>query len=179
MISKTLTVSASLLNVILAVLLYRAKTAQHWGDSAELTPGVRVPPLVGADPLGRPISIEYSTQVRTVLYVFSPGCGWCERNEKSLQRLARALRGKFRFFAISLDREGLLDWIHLQRPEYDIVTDLPYRAFLAYRFTSTPMTVVISPGGTVDRAWLGAYRSETVREIEKYFGVSLPQASPE
>lgn len=115
--------------------------------------------------------------MRTVLYVFSPSCGWCERNQPSVQSLARFLRGRARFLGVSLDREGLFDWTLIQKPEFDIITDLSYRALLTYQFKSTPMTAVITPSGTVEKVWHGAYVGKTLSEIEQYFGVSLPPPS--
>jgi hypothetical protein len=65
----------------------------------------------------------------------------------------------------------------IQQPEFEIITDLSYRAFLTYQFKSTPMTAVITPTGTVERVWRGAYVGKTRSETEEYFGVVLPPPS--
>ncbi len=174
MISRLLAITALALNVILAVSLYKAKNDLASGGQCELKVGSRVATLAGADLAGNPVSVAYPNKMRTVLYVFSPSCGWCERNQPSVQSLARSLRGRVRFLGVSLDREGLFDWALLQRQEFDIITDLTYRALLTYQFKSTPMTVVITPTGTVERVWFGAYVGETLSAIEEYFGVPLP-----
>lgn len=177
MTSKLLAIAAFVLNVVLVVSLYKSKTDLSKCGDAELEAGTRVSTLIGADLAGHPLSVTYPSNMRTVLYVFSPSCGWCERNQPSVQSLARFLRGRARFLGVSLDREGLFDWTLIQKPEFDIITDLSYRAPLTYQFKSTPMTAVITPSGTVEKVWHGAYVGKTLSEIEQYFGVSLPPPS--
>ncbi len=174
---RVLAIASAILNIALAIALYRENIEASEGPRRELHLGDRVPALSGSDPAGRPRSIEYPAAFDTVLYAFSPDCGWCRKNESSVEALARALRGKFRFIGVSLDRRGLFDWMMLQQPEYDVLTDLPYRAFLAYRFESTPTTIVISREGIVKKIWHGTYRGATLKDVEAYFGVLLPRAS--
>jgi hypothetical protein len=178
MISRTLTLAATVMNVVLAVMLYRAHADQRAGAAiTEIRPGAHAPVLAGEDIQGQRRSVDYSGSAPTVLYVFSPDCAWCKRNEHTVDRLVHALADRARFVGLSLDREGLLHWVDTRHPGYEVLTDLSYRTLLAYGFTSTPTTLVISGAGSVERVWHGAYRGETLREIERYFNVSLPAAA--
>jgi hypothetical protein len=176
MTTKVLAEVSSVLNVVLAILLYHARVESRGAGMADLRAGDRVSALIGADLMRQPRSVEYPSAMETVLYAFSPDCSWCSKNQGSVERLARSLQGKFRFVGVSLERRGLFDWTVLQQPEYEVVTDLPYQAFLTYRFASTPTTIVVSREGSVKRIWKGAYRGAVLKEIETYFSVSLPEA---
>jgi thiol-disulfide isomerase/thioredoxin len=177
---KIITITASLLNVVLAVMLYTDRVDFHSKTILpELTLGSKVSNLGGADIMGRPVSVDFPSDRSTVLYVFSPSCGFCRKNERSAERLADALGGNTRFVAVSLDRDGLFEWLNLVRPHFAVVTDLSYRTYQAYRFESTPTTVAVSAGGVVEGVWKGAYVGENKNQIEAKFGVHLPQGLEE
>src|SRR5690242_4370248 len=57
-----------------------------------------VPPLVVKNLSGQLETIKYSDSAQpTVLYVFSPNCKWCERNNPNVTAVANAKTGSFRF----------------------------------------------------------------------------------
>jgi len=38
----------------------------------------------------------------------------------------------------------------------------------------TPQTIVVSPEGQVVENWTGAYTEEQQKQVEQYFGITLP-----
>jgi thiol-disulfide isomerase/thioredoxin len=177
---KLITIAASLLNLVLAVTLYSDRADFHSKTILpELAPGSKVPSLIGADVMGRPVSVDFPNDRPTVLYVFSPSCGFCKKNERSAERLASALSGHIRFVAVSLDRDGLFEWLNLVRPQFSVITDLSFRTYQAYRFESTPTTIAVSSSGVVEGVWKGAYVGDNKNRIEAKFGVYLPQGLDE
>ena len=54
-----------------------------------ITAGMRLPPLTAQDMSGQSITIRYDETDRpTLLYVFTPACGWCKKNEDNISSLA-------------------------------------------------------------------------------------------
>ena len=172
MTMRSLAVVSMLLNFLMAGLLFR----QSRGYVSAVEGGQRAAPLLGADFEGKPVIVDYSLAPMTILYVFSPSCRWCEMNQGSADRLAQSVRGRARFIAIALDRDGLFDWLQAHRPSHEVVTDAPRHLAPGVDVGSTPETIVISRNGTVERIWYGIYQGETLRSIEAYFGVTLPEA---
>ena len=66
-------------------------------------PGVGQPvgALTGVDVSGRPRTIAFPADLPTVVYFFSPTCGWCERNWANVAAIARRSDGRFRFVAVT------------------------------------------------------------------------------
>jgi hypothetical protein len=51
--------------------------------------GTHVPPLTAQDLTGQSTAIRFSDTDRpTLLYVFTPSCGWCKKNEDNIKSLA-------------------------------------------------------------------------------------------
>ena len=74
------------LNVALAfrVAEQREVIETGGGERQEMV-GRRMEPLVGTDPSGVPARVEFGSDGKpTVLYVFAPGCGWCDRNYEAV-----------------------------------------------------------------------------------------------
>ncbi len=113
----------------------------------------------------------------TVLYVFSPQCGWCTRNLDSIKALAKGINGSYRFAAVSLSEEKLQEYITEKDFKFPIYTGLSISTAKAYKFGGTPQTLVISSDGRVQKNWMGAYAGATKSEIEEYFHITLPELS--
>jgi hypothetical protein len=133
----------------------------------------RVPIIEG----GTPTELTVSDKRWTVLYIMSPTCRWCARNLEAVRALGRAAGSRFDFVGISITTSKL--------DSYLATTPLPFRVNAIdvkrpvknVETSVTPQTVVLRPGGVVDRVWVGAYLNATQKEIESYFGVSLPTVS--
>ena len=61
-----------------------------------------------------------------------------------------------------------------QGMNFPIYTNLSQQSIAAYHLGGTPTTIVVSAEGKLLREWKGAYMGNSKREIEEYFGVSIP-----
>jgi hypothetical protein len=115
----------------------------------------------------------------TVVYVMSPSCIWCLKNYDNIVALAKATRGEHRFIGLSLGSDGGIaplqarlatqplpfEVFHLP-PESDTLVE-------AAGLIATPQLAVVVDG-RVSRVWYGALMNDSLREVEDFFGVSLP-----
>lgn len=168
-------------SLILNVVLSERVRAYHRVQAATGTvrEGTALPALdVVATSTGRHLRLEYGADaLPTVLYYFSPVCGWCERNWRNVAAVERQTQGRFRFLAVSTTPD-------VQRIRaahaigFEIYSGLSEEARRAHGFIGTPHTIVLSPEGQVLKAWAGAYNERVGREIAAYLQVSLPGLTP-
>jgi hypothetical protein len=133
-------------------------------------------PTVGTD--GQSGTLTFRDPRPTVLYIFSPRCGWCTRNEANIAALASAQSSRFRFIGVSVVKDGLASFAGGAKLGFPIFALASEQLGHELGFQDvTPQTVVVRPGGKVDRVWVGAYlRSQP--EIERFFNVQLPGLAP-
>ena len=169
-------VASVALNVMLAVKVRQLTSAQNDVRAEhELKVGSVVPAIVAKRLDGGSESITYvGTDRPTVLYIFTPQCGWCERNLANLKALVDQKGEEYRFIGISLSRSGLEEYVANHRLGLPVYTDIPREAGESYRMGSTPQTIVVSPQGQVIQNWVGAYVGDDKSQIEAYFKVTLP-----
>lgn len=110
----------------------------------------------------------------TVLYVFTPQCHWCSENLDNIRVLAKETRGKYKLIGLSLNNEGLEDYLQKTKLDFPVYRDIPSNVKSAYKFGGTPQTIVISPEGKVIKNWVGVYTDDVASEVEGYFKLSLP-----
>jgi hypothetical protein len=143
-------------------------------------PGVKVgAKLPGSIPLvdqdGKPAVLAFADDSRkSVLYVLSPLCGWCKKNEANIKALALDASSRFRFVGVSIEAKNLKEYVaegHVPFPVY-LVSSKDQIDKL--HFDGTPQTVVVGVGGRVEKSWQGAYLTNNQQEVEKFFGVKLP-----
>jgi hypothetical protein len=164
------------LNVYLArrVGLGRARTPATQG----IRPGTQLPvPLAVVDQNGSTVSLTFASGRPTVLYVLSPLCGWCTRNEANVAALRAAVGSRFDFVGLSLVSQKLEEYVaekHAPFPIYVLSAEMRRK----FGFGLTPETLVVGSDGTVQKAWQGAYQDRIQQEIEHYFGVKLPGLQP-
>lgn len=119
---------------------------------------------------GRPARIDFNANGLTVVYVLSPACGWCRRNEQNMQVLAAGKSSEFRFVGLSSTSENL--------QQYVAAGHAPFTIYVAgasgLDLQTTPQTLVVSPVGVVQKVWLGAFDGSRKREIESFFKIDLP-----
>jgi len=174
--SLALLVLSSFVNILLA-----AKTRQLRGvitalkSEAGVRVGAHVPPILGKDLRGATSAIRFEEADRpTLLYIFTPACGWCQRNEDNFNSLLTQNTGQFRAIGLSLSREGLDDYLKTRLQGVPVYSNLEASTTDAYRFGGTPETILVANDGTVIKVWKGAYTGETLQDIEKYFRIKLP-----
>lgn len=140
-----------------------------------LTEGDKVPPLTARDPQGNIAVFDYRTnQLPTVVFVISPTCGWCTKNIMNMRALAEKAGDRFQFVGFSLSSKNLHDYVTQNKLNFPMYTDLPLNPTSDYKLGGTPQTIVVSPSGEVMKVWSGAFADTLQRDIEAYFGVSLP-----
>lgn len=143
-------------------------------SSRHLQVGDSVPALNGHTLDGRPLSVLFDdVQIPTVLYVFSPQCGWCAKNIENLRSLIAQSGARYRVVGLSmtrLDLEAYLSKEHLSMP---VLADVDAAAVSAYELSETPTTVVVSPNRKVLNVWVGAYQDGIRQQIEGFLGIHL------
>jgi peroxiredoxin len=168
------------LSVIVNVALARKLSIQNrlvssLYSSSRLQTGDAVPDIVGYAVDGHEQTLKYSeVNVPTVLYVFTPQCGWCRKNIENLRALINNSGTRYRVVGISLtsvDLAAYLDHEHLVFPVYTGLTDATKAA---YKLGGTPTTIIVSPNSTVLKAWSGVYEEPVRTEIQGFLKVRLP-----
>lgn len=128
--------------------------------------------LLDAD--GKPAQLAFNGSQPTVLYVFSPLCPWCKRNEANVQALVAAAGSRYRIVGISTISTDLKQYIadgHAPFPVYQLKSQDQMRQL---GLTGTPETLVVDPDAKVEKVWAGAYLDPAKEQVEKYFGLTLP-----
>jgi len=165
------------LNVQLGWKLRAGGAARAGGSAAALSAGALIGPVTAKTLDGQPVTLNFGEDSRaTVLYVFSPQCGWCDRNLANINTLARS--PSYRVVGLSLVDRSLEKYLGTHRLDFPVYADAPARVVSALGLGSTPQTLVISPSGKLLKNWVGAYTASLETEINAYFGVKLPGVSP-
>lgn len=156
------------------VQLYRYERLTHPTElgvrlGAVLRPFV----VVGRD--GKRTQLDFSGSKPTVIYVMSPLCGWCKRNQANITSLALQKARDYQFVGLSTTDNQLKDFwksTKLPFPVYSVPSaDVLSRYHLG---DETPQMAIVDSAGRVGRVWHGALSGDGLTEVEKYFGVRLP-----
>lgn len=78
----------------------------------------------------------------TVSYVFSPECGWCKKNLRSVAALAAQLQGKYHFLGVSLSADRLSEYVAQTGLNFPVYSEPTPATVMAYKFGGTPQTLV-------------------------------------
>jgi len=175
LIATLLLICSASLNVLLAQKVRQLREWIHLIKSeTRLAEGSLVPPIAVRDVNGHPAIISYEqTDLPTLLYVFTPSCGWCAKNMANIKALADQARDRYRIIGLSLSSKNLRGYVaehSLDFPVYEVSAE----SARSYRLGGTPQSIVVSVDGKVLRNWGGAYSGTLQQEIEQYFGVRLP-----
>lgn len=175
-IALALLVFSVVLNVVAARRISTLQRAIDRTDSQHsLEVGVTVPEIVGLDSKGSPVFLHYGdVSVPTVLYVFTPQCGWCRKNLTNFRALIDQSNGRYRVVGIALTRQDLDLYLQEQKFQVPIYADIRSDVRDIYHLGGTPDTIVVSPAGKVLKVWHGAYQADTKRDIERFLQVHLP-----
>lgn len=142
-----------------------------------LTEGDKVPSMTIAakDPQGRDAVFDYRTnKLPTVVFVITPTCKWCTQNIMNMRELVEKASDRFQFVGFSLSSDKLNDYVTQNKLNFPIYTNLPLNPTSSYKLGGTPQTIVVSPTGEVLKVWSGAFADSIQKEVETFFGVSLP-----
>jgi peroxiredoxin len=141
---------------------------------APIKVGAMAPTVRAHEADGRDVTVSFLERA-TVLYVVSPGCGWCIRNLANVTELWRQRKAEYAFVGLSPKQERLQEFLK--------ANPHPFPVFVASRQTideyglgTMPSTIVIAKGGLVVQKWNGAFNN-SLPAVEKFFGVKLPGIS--
>lgn len=173
-----LLLASIVVNGFFIVRLRRLQTVVDTVKSEQsLIPGALVPPIQGRTLEGNNAELHFdSVHVPTLLYVFTPQCGWCYRNLANLQALSKQQGSTYRLVGLSLTRDGLTDYLARHTITLPTYTDLSAQTVAKYRLGATPTTILVQPSGVVSYVWRGAYDVGVKHDIEKTLHVVLPVA---
>lgn len=169
-----------ILNLVLATQIIRSgRQPRGLTTEARLEAGAAAPAIAAKTLRGEPVSVSPSggDGLPLIIYVFTPRCVWCARNLDNAKALAAATKGRYNFVALSLADEGLEEYVARHDIGFTVYRGVSAEARAAYMLGRTPQTIVISPGGRVEKNWVGAYGAETESRIEDYFQKNLPGLS--
>ncbi len=157
-----------------ALNVVQAHRLREYQGEAEVQPrpGTVAPPLTVKTLGGQSVEIGFSGRP-TILYYFSPSCGWCEKNWLNIKALIARTSERYRFVGLSTTAD-VGAYLAARRLSFEVYTGLSLEDVRAYHFAGTPHTVVIRGDGRVERAWAGAYASAQQAEVERAFGIVLP-----
>lgn len=163
-------------NVLLARKVELLKDAiMQLKSEGRLQLGSQLPPFEARTLEGIAQVVDFkSTKIPTVLYVFTPQCGWCKKNLENLRVLIDKSGARYKIIGVSLTREDLKEYMEREHLAFPVYTDLTDATKSIYRLGGTPETIVVSTEGKVLKVWLGAYTNDLREEIQGYLGLQLP-----
>jgi len=123
---------------------------------------------------GKAIELSFDDSRPTVLYVLSPECGWCKKNEPNIKALVAVAGARFRFVGLSTLSVGLKDYIAQGRAPFQVYAVQSPEQAAKLGLTGTPDTILVGPGAKVERVWMGAYMGDNQKQIEQFFNAKLP-----
>lgn len=152
-----------------------SQTLEVQGD---LQLGETVPALEAKTLDGKAVSFPYgASELPVVIYVLSPTCKWCEKNQRSVELLAYNIKDKHRFIALALMSNDLKQYLEEKTVSFPVSRS--FRIYSSYKLGSgTPQTIVVSSEGSVLKNWHGAYSGTVKDEVEAYFSIHLPTIAP-
>jgi peroxiredoxin len=156
-------------------IVYQRWQFSHPSLPPVLKPGEHLAPITLETPQERAAQLDWSAgSLPTILYVFRPDCEWCARNLEAERAVATGSQG-YRFVALSTTKTGLRSYVSTNRLTFPVYAAADSKTVRQLKLVMTPETVLITPEGTVQKVCLGAYVGENRREVEKVFGIKLPE----
>ncbi len=148
-------------------LLSRPKPA----PASTLATGTRLSNIDVENLDGSKTTIDWKSSKPTLLYVFSPSCGWCKRNFDNFASVNRARREQYRIIGLSITSVGLKQYVHDHALDYAVYGNPKSQEFARL---GTPATLLVSGDGTIEELWRGAYTGRTKDRVEARFKLQLP-----
>jgi uncharacterized membrane protein YphA (DoxX/SURF4 family) len=142
----------------LAVLLPGQKTALAEGD--------KLPPLNVIDMNKEKSTIDFSGAKQTLLFIFSPHCKPCQKNQANWQAIVAGIRDSMPVLGIStLGFEETLDYFINNEPNYQVFVP-DDESFAAYRVDYVPLTILVDNNGLVKEVWKGVLNAASIQSID-------------
>ena len=150
-----------------------ALTARR-GPFQILNPQETVPPLVGIDPKGEEVRLEYPSQKQTVLYWFSTGCPSCEHNVEFWKQVYQKYQSPtLRFLGVTSAGEEKAEEITEKfQFEFPVLIVSDYSLLDQYKVEVIPQTMLIDRNGMVRKVWPGPLSENYKTEMEEMLSSS-------
>lgn len=163
-------------NVVLGGLLEGGRLPWSPPPPQPLRAGAQLPgalPLETAD--GTAVTLSFAGDSRpTVLYILSPLCEWCKRNEANIKALVAETGQGYRYVGISFVSDGLREYVAQGSAPFPVYYAKSESVGRELRILGTPETIIVSPRGRVVKVWTGAYVQPNIAQVERFFHVKLP-----
>jgi peroxiredoxin len=128
----------------------------------------------GADRQLDSIPLPASADDHLLIITFSPQCPACQANQEEWTKLAQGLE-QHGWRVIWVSRDGMNDSIEYSRkhhiPLSDILADPPYRTYVQLGLSRVPNTLVVGPGGIIQKVWPGQMANAKWKEVFGYFNI--------
>ena len=136
--------------------------------------GVQLNSFSASDLEGHVANVSFNTGKSTLIYYVDPECHWCKANANSFRTLTKALAGKSRVIILS-QRAATMDQFLAETHSPDPVLIIKSQKVIRdLGLSATPQTFFVNAAGRVEHHWLGAYIGNNSAEIQKTFGLHLP-----
>lgn len=110
----------------------------------------------------------------TLIYGFSPLCGWCWRNEPNVLALQSCLADTHRFIAVTSVTSGMEEFFEGEVPPYQVLIDVDGEFRRAAHLVATPTMLLVDMDGKVTDVWRGALQNDLARAVEDRLHCILP-----
>jgi peroxiredoxin len=137
-------------------------------ETYHLNPGDLVDTLHGKDLLGKDFNIMYGQDSRKViLLVFSPKCKFCDLNISTWQTLVEKIdKSSYNVIALSLVRTGAKEYLDKYNlGSVPLIVDVPANELKDYKIIGTPLTLLISSDGKIEKVWNGLIKSDAQKDV--------------
>lgn len=163
-----------------AVLLRQNRTLKS-PEIDEVHAGQRFVNLSGValDGKVQSIALPVEASQHLVIFTFSPGCPFCQKSQPFWAELAKDLRQRgVKVLWVSRDPVAVTNEYcrRVQIPVSNVVADPPNSTFKQLGLQAVPDTIVVGPGGMVEKVWTGAVDSDKSATVFGYFGISYDSA---
>ena len=165
-------------NVILVRQNRRLKSPEL---TEQVRPGEHLVNLaaVGLDGRIQPIALPTTAAQRLVIFTFSPDCHFCQATQPIWTQLSKSLRQRG-VAALWVSRDSVevtREYCErLQIPLSNVMADPPSRSFVQLGLQAVPSTIVVGPGGLIEKVWSGALDRDSSQAVFSYFGISQASA---
>ena len=171
-----LTVALALIAVNLALLSRNRKLRQSLDiyEAAQHTSvGLKLPAMRGRDLVGKEIVLSYdrSDGRDTLIFVFSPSCGYCRKTWdawRSLAAGAQHARVVYANIGSALTGEFLHDY---PVGSAILFAEVDAQSRIEYVFRETPVTLLIGPDGKSEKVRVGLIQASQVGRVKQDLGV--------
>jgi glutaredoxin len=154
------------------------------GQPRYLKAGERVPPFAAVDLDGAPVRLDYpGSGPKRIMFYFTPACPYCRRQFAYWRDiLKQADSARYEVIGLaseSEDKAELEEYLRSVGCARDSAAPLrvalvPPEVRRDYRLVGTPVTLVVSNDGTVERAWPGSWNSAEAASAGSFLGLSFP-----